>query len=106
MPKAISAIVTPGGASSASFRTSRAITAGFGILRSVSKITCRGRSKLQSLIDLPVFANDGLQIEIAAILARKARVEGECRLAPRLSNFISFERALHDIGDRSMFAAR
>jgi hypothetical protein len=58
------------------------------------------------LIDLPVFANDGLQIEIAAMLARKARVEDECRLAPRLSNLISFERTLHDIGDRSMFAAR
>jgi hypothetical protein len=35
IPKAISAIVTVGNASSASFRTSQAITAGFGILRSV-----------------------------------------------------------------------
>jgi hypothetical protein len=39
MPKAISAIVTAGNASSASLRTSQAITAGFGVLRSVSDMT-------------------------------------------------------------------
>jgi hypothetical protein len=39
MPKAISAIVTVGNASSTSFRTSQAITAGFGVLRIVSEMT-------------------------------------------------------------------
>src|SRR5207244_11628175 len=74
---------------------------------SVSEISsCRERSKLQSWIDLPVFANDSLQIEIAAIVVGKARVENGCRLVPRFANFISFERAFHDIGDRSTFTAR
>jgi hypothetical protein len=67
---------------------------------------CRGGSKLRSGIALPVFANDGLQIEIAAIFVRKARIEGGCRLAPGPPNFISFERALHDIGGGPMFTAR
>jgi hypothetical protein len=57
-------------------------------------------------MDLPVFANDDLQIENAAIIVRKARVKNGCRLAPRLANFISFERAFHDIGNRPMFPAR
>ena len=39
MPKAISAMLTVGNASSASLRTSQAITAGFGLLRSVSEMT-------------------------------------------------------------------
>ena len=51
-------------------------------------------------------ANDDLQSEFAAIVARNARIEGGCRLAPRLANFIRFERALHDIGDGSVFTAR
>jgi hypothetical protein len=42
-PLAISAIVTAGYASSASFPTSQAITAGFGVLRSVSEITLVSR---------------------------------------------------------------
>jgi hypothetical protein len=57
-------------------------------------------------MDIPVFANDGLQVEIAAIVVREARVESGCRLASRLANFISFERAFYDIGDRPMFTAR
>ena len=57
-------------------------------------------------MDLPVFANDDLQIEITAKVVCYACVEGGCRLAPRLANFISFERAFYDIGDGSMFAAR
>jgi hypothetical protein len=41
------------------------------ILRSVSETTLVSRkSKLRSGIDLPVFANDGLQIEIAAEVVR------------------------------------
>jgi hypothetical protein len=43
MPKAISAIVTAGNASSASFRTSQAITAGFGVWRRVSEMTLLSR---------------------------------------------------------------
>jgi hypothetical protein len=39
IPKAISAIVAVGNASSASFRTSQAITAGFDVLRIVSEMT-------------------------------------------------------------------
>ena len=57
-------------------------------------------------MDLPVFANDGLQIEITAILVCKARIESGCRLAPGLANFISFERAFYDISDGPMFMAR
>jgi hypothetical protein len=57
-------------------------------------------------MDLPVFANDDLQIEIAAIVVGKTRVESGCRLAPCLPNFISFERAFDDIGDGSMLTAR
>src|SRR6516162_90545 len=57
-------------------------------------------------MDLPVFANDGLQIEITAILVCKARIESGCRLASGLANFISFERAFYDISNRSMFTAR
>jgi hypothetical protein len=67
---------------------------------------CRGGSKLRLGIDPPVFANEGLQIEIAAKLVRQASIESRPRLAPRLANFISFERAFHDIGDGSMFTTR
>jgi hypothetical protein len=49
MPKAISAIVTAGNASSASLRTSRAITARFGVLRSVSEMTLVSR-KIKALV--------------------------------------------------------
>jgi hypothetical protein len=49
---------------------------------------------------------DDFQIEIAAIVVCKARIENGCRLAPSLANFICFERAFDDIGNRSMFAAR
>jgi hypothetical protein len=51
MPKAISAIVTAGGASSASFRTSQAITAGLGVLRSVSEITLVSRKIKAPVLD-------------------------------------------------------
>ena len=50
-------------------------------------------------MDLPVFANDGVEIELAVKVVGKPRIECGCRLAPRLANFISFEGALHDIGD-------
>lgn len=43
MPKAISAIVTVGNASSAPFRTSQAITPRFGVLRSLSEMTLVSR---------------------------------------------------------------
>ena len=43
IPKAISAIVAVGNASSASLRTSQAITAGFGVWRSVSEMTLVSR---------------------------------------------------------------
>src|SRR5438445_2122803 len=80
---------------------------GLGVLRSVSEMTLVSRKiEARSWLDFPVFANDGLQIEIAAIVVRKARVESGCRLAPCLANFISFERAFYDIGDGSMFPAR
>jgi hypothetical protein len=51
MPKAISAIVTVGNASSASFRTSQAITAGLGALRSVSEMTLVSRKIKAPVLD-------------------------------------------------------
>src|ERR1700747_2596163 len=51
MPKAISAIVTVGNASSASLRTSQAITAGFGVLRKVSEMTLVSRKIKAPVLD-------------------------------------------------------
>jgi hypothetical protein len=53
-----------------------------------------------------VFADDDLQLEIAVIVVQQHAQRSGYRLSPGLVNFISFERAFHDIGDGSMFMAR
>jgi hypothetical protein len=54
---------------------------------------------------LPVFADDGVQIEVCAGLSRKARVEKRSRFTTSLPNLIRFESALDDIGNRAIFAS-
>jgi hypothetical protein len=53
---------------------------------------------------LPVFTDDGLEINVCAGLSRKARVEKRSWFTASLANLIGFERPLDDIGNRAIFA--
>jgi EmrB/QacA subfamily drug resistance transporter len=67
---------------------------------------CRGRSKLRASMEVSAFVDSSFQVNVAAKVVRQARVERGSRLAAGLADFVSFERALHDVGDGPMFAPR
>tara|TARA_R110000787_G_scaffold68280_4_gene152808 strand:- start:653 stop:853 length:201 start_codon:yes stop_codon:yes gene_type:complete len=53
---------------------------------------------------LPVFPDDGLEINVCAGLSGKACVEKRSWFTTSFPNFIGFERPLDDIGNRAIFA--
>ncbi len=53
-----------------------------------------------------LFANDGFQIYVRAVLHGQACIECLGRLPSRLTELIGFKCALDDIGNRPLFSAR
>lgn len=51
-----------------------------------------------------VFPDEGLQIDLDAVIGRKSRMEGGGGFAARLLQLMGLERALDDFGDGAAFA--
>ena len=106
MPKAISAIVTVGSASSASCLSSQLVTEGSGDLRRVSETTLVSRKiKVRAPVYASRTSDHRLEIDIRAAVPCQPSIERSCGLAPGFVDFVCLQCALHDIGDRPVFAA-
>jgi len=52
-----------------------------------------------------IFTDNRLEVEVAAVLCNDATVECGGGLSARFFALVSFQRALHNVGDSSIFAA-